>query len=318
MSRSTIAASTLLFAILAAGPVPAADDPAVESFEKGVELFTQNDYKGALAEFLSAYETKPHYSVLYNIALCYTMIDDYGKALDAYKKYLSQGADYIKKDRKHEVEKEIERLEDLLCRLTLDVTPDDVLVTVDGIEAGTSPLDEDLFLDPGKHTLIFEKEGFTSQKKNIILKRDQHESLTIELDPQAEKAVEGAVPPDEDSPPVHKKPPRKKGPAGFYALLGTTAALGITSAVLGGVTLAKSKDFEKYTPGEEDEWKPLQDEGRKLAMATDVMLGVTGAAAVATIVVGVITFKKPRKEKQATISPLLLPGTAGLTVTGGF
>ncbi len=42
-------------------------DDAKDSFEKGVELYNSNDYKGALAEFLAAYEAKPHHSVLYNI-----------------------------------------------------------------------------------------------------------------------------------------------------------------------------------------------------------------------------------------------------------
>ncbi|MBW2263714.1 MAG: PEGA domain-containing protein [Deltaproteobacteria bacterium] len=327
MSRSTIGASTILTVILlVAAPVRAQGDlpaTAKESFDQGVKLFTKNDYKGALAEFLSAHELKPHYSVLYNIAQCYAMTDAHAKALDAYKKYISQGSDYIKKQRKKQVEKEIERLEGLLCRLTLDITPDGVLVTVDGTEAGTSPLDENLFLDPGKHTFVFEKQGHVSRKQTLILKRDEDKSLTVEL--EEKKVVTPVVEPApdepaEDEPPVEdeKPPATRKSPAGFYALLGTTAALGITSAVLGGVTLKKGKDFEKFTESEEDDWKPAQEDGRKLAIATDVILGLTGAAAVATIVMGVITFKKDKKEKQAVISPLLLPGGAGIAVTGGF
>jgi tetratricopeptide (TPR) repeat protein len=39
-------------------------------FEKGVELFKNDDYEAALVEFKAAYRAKPHYAVRYNIGIC--------------------------------------------------------------------------------------------------------------------------------------------------------------------------------------------------------------------------------------------------------
>jgi tetratricopeptide (TPR) repeat protein len=61
-------------ALVLAFPVPARADDAQKAaklhFNAGVKLYKDDDFTGALAEFLKAFELKPHFAVLYNIANC--------------------------------------------------------------------------------------------------------------------------------------------------------------------------------------------------------------------------------------------------------
>lgn len=79
---------------------------------------------------------------------------------------------------------------------------------------------------------------------------------------------------------------RRLRPPAFWALLATTAASGLTMAILGGVTLAREQAFGE---GDVANCSDAQDDGRRLAAATDALLGVTAAAAAVTLVLGLLT-----------------------------
>lgn len=65
----------------------ASKQEAKKSFEHGVELFNEEDYTGALAEFLSAYKAQSHFNVLYNIAQCHYEIENNAEALAYFELY---------------------------------------------------------------------------------------------------------------------------------------------------------------------------------------------------------------------------------------
>ncbi len=178
-----IAATPLAHAEDAAG-VPAGlnDDTAKEGFDKGVGMYKQGDYAGALAEFLSAYKAKPFYSLLYNIAQSHAMLDHDAQALYYYVKYLNEGADYIDADRRDLVLQEIERLEDILCQLTIDVTPDGAFVLVDGKLIGKSPIAEVQYLDPGEHEILVQAQGWITETRTLVLKREKPTTIAIVLE----------------------------------------------------------------------------------------------------------------------------------------
>ncbi len=179
----TIACMTLL---LFSHPVLAGDtaETAKEVYDHGIELFKKNDYMGAMAEFQAAYAQKPHYSVLYNIAQCHVMVENNEEALKTFEMYLVQGGDFIDADRRKLVEDEIERLQGLLCPMSLEISPDGAAILLDGNEMGKSPYTKIEYLNPGQHTLIVQKSGFKSVNKVFILRReeaDEVEKIEIEL-----------------------------------------------------------------------------------------------------------------------------------------
>ena len=94
---------------------PAEDAPPVDEvlaeqarahFLRGVELYAETDYEGALIEFNRAHEILPRYQVLFNIGAVRLQLQEYVGALDALSDYLAQGGEAISPDRRAEVELE--------------------------------------------------------------------------------------------------------------------------------------------------------------------------------------------------------------------
>ena len=314
-------------------PSPALDEPtkelptsAKESFERGVKLFKEHDYMGALAEFLAAYEAKPHFSVLYNIAQCYAMTDNHAKAYKYYKQYMAEGIEYVPEERKEIVKKEIARLKDLLCPLTLVITPDGSQIVLDGKMIGESPIAEEQYLDPGDHTLTVQKDGHVSTTEEFVLRRDDKKTVKIALEKKPEPVVDELAPP----PPVEVEPVPEKvepepepktqkelHPAGFWTTMGLTGALGVATIVTGSLTLKKSKEFSVLC--EEDEsWETVQNDGKNLTIATDVLIGLTAAAALTSVILGIVTLKTREPESRVALSPVVLGDGLGLAVGGRY
>jgi hypothetical protein len=281
-----------------AGAGPEGQESAKFHFDEGVRLYKQDDFSGALAEFLKAYEAKKHFSVLYNIASCQMELEMYLDARDNFKLYLEEGWTSVDAERIEEVERKLARIEELLCKVQIDVDEDGATVLINGKQVGTTPLDSIIFLDAGTHVLTIEKQGFRKHTGEFILSRSEKASFSVSLEP--EKTA---------------KQRRKAPVAAFIALAGAGGAALVASAVTGGLTISKNRRFEDLYY--EDDWRPLKKDVESLALATDV-LWISGAALVVTALVLIPFTDFPRKERTVGLSPLLGPGVAGLSLEGGF
>lgn len=98
----------------------------------------------------------------------------------------------------------------------------------------------------------------------------------------------------------------------FWALAGVTAASTLAMAVTGGVALANHQEFENLY-SDVDGYTELQADGQRLTLATDVLLGVTAASAISTLILAFFT-----NWRRSDIA--LGPGTNGLSLelTGRF
>lgn len=181
-TRNAPGATCLVLAMVAVVLIPhiAQADEAKDSFERGVELYKVNDYKGALAEFLAAYKVKPHHSVLYNIAQCYQMTDAGSEALHYYSLYLEVGADFISDTRKKLVRNEIEKLKEQLTSLAMDIEPEGAQVLLDGKTVGAAPVGIQ-YVDPGEHTLIVQKTGYKAKQQEFVAKRGEPLEIAVKL-----------------------------------------------------------------------------------------------------------------------------------------
>jgi PEGA domain-containing protein/tetratricopeptide repeat protein len=99
--------------VVLAQPAPKASDEEStqkmrEAFEKGQDLYEQRNYPEAARKFREAYDIRPAASLLYNEAVCYEKLKDYGKAANLFKRYLDESKNA--RDRK-DVERRIAALE---------------------------------------------------------------------------------------------------------------------------------------------------------------------------------------------------------------
>lgn len=92
-------------------------------------------------------------------------------------------------------------------------------------------------------------------------------------------------------------------PAWFWVGLGATIAAGGATVGVGAYTLSLHDDFEA---GDDS----AEDPGRTAQTATNVLIGLTGALAVTTVVLGVVSLGGD--EPEAALSVELGPGHAGL------
>ena len=133
-----------------------ADDKAEASrhFKLGVKLYAESKFDEALVEFQRAYELSPHPSVLYNIAASHRELSHYGEAIQHYERFLSEGKGVAKADLLARAKVELEELRGRIGSVVIDVQPAGVVVTVDGREVGTTPLDGPVIVGPGRHMFV--------------------------------------------------------------------------------------------------------------------------------------------------------------------
>ena len=90
-----------------------ADDPrdvARGHYARGLELVRQEDYQGALREFVVAYDISPHFAVLYNIGQCHVLLGNLADAVDALSRYLGEGRYLVPSERRQQVGDQVAEL----------------------------------------------------------------------------------------------------------------------------------------------------------------------------------------------------------------
>jgi hypothetical protein len=326
MASARFLAPVAVLALVLASTVGHGASPkqeAKERFEKGVTLFKDGDYEAALVEFRAAYAALPHNSVRYNLGVTLQNLHRYAEARQEFEAFLEEGGAGIDKKKKQEVEGFLEELESLVSTLRLGCNVTGAKLFLNGTfkkELGTEDV---LLLDVGEYDIEVRLDGWKTHYAKMEIPGGKVIDLTVELvpvkpeEPVVEEPAKPVVEePAEPEPPVQPEPPvEKKGrsPAAFWSLLGLTLASGITAGALGGTFLAKKKDYENAgpVPG----WEDKRTELERLALGADLMYGVTGALAVSTVVLAVVTFRREGKQ-EVSLSPML--DAPGLVVGGTF
>ena len=324
------AALTCMF-LLAAGLVPSVArgqvsteisgmEKSKEYFERGIILYKAGDYKGALENFLTSYDLRPHPKLKYNIGLCYLKLGYTARALNEWQGFISK--------EKYDIEPEIaDSLAEIMAtvvvtvgRLFVAVDVDGADVTVDGESFGESPLGRPVFVEPGKHVVTVTGPGGAVREKSVTLGVGETREIHVALAEGPDKAEPGKAKKEKKKKTAAtaalpwKKPERKKVIRGFfYLVLGLTAgALG--AAVGTGILAMEKKDDikaldeacreEGCNQVDEETYlayrakrSDLYDEGKSLGDASTSLFAAAGALAVTGIVLFV--FSRPLIEKKA-------------------
>ncbi len=318
--RNALAIAACTAVVLAATPPAAADEAqkaAKQHFNAGVKLYKSDDFTGALAEFLKAYELKPHYAVLYNIANCQKNLEYYSEALVNFERYLDEGGSKVSDPRRKQVEEDIEEILELLSQVTLGSDVEGAAIMIDGKEIGMTPHLGAIYLDAGKHLIRIEKESFEDWEKEIILSRGEKASIEVhmveiavepepepELEPEPEPRSPELVEGEPEPQPEPQLTKKKLRPRAFYAVMGVTMGIFSLSAVTGVSVLLRKSEFYSMAANDPNLDKFIKTT-RTLALATDVLWGIAGAGIITMIILGVKTdFKKKKNER---LSFLLCP-----------
>jgi hypothetical protein len=307
---------TLACAFLAAAVLTAATDlkagdieMAKEHFEKGKILVEEGAFAKAVVELKRSYELNALPIVLYNIAVCYDTLQRYALALHYYEYYLQRETD-LEEEKKTEVLERISRLEKLIGRLEIEANVKGADVLVDGSLFGYTPV-EVVAIETGEHTLTLSKTGYEDVSRNFTIVSGETTHVKLVMSKTFDPCLEapGNAPAHATQDGGKKGRMRKIKPAAFWTSLGLTLAVTAGLVVTGSLALEKSRQVSDMTD-ETDDWKDVRDEGRKLATATDVLLGAAVLGGVTTIFIAFFTDFKKTGEKPSGLSTALSGGGA--------
>jgi hypothetical protein len=328
-----VAALALGLVVCAVCGLSAAQDSDTEraqaAFQKGKQAYQNGDYGEAAAAFRQAYEIKPTWKVLYNIAQCEALAKRHGLAFEAFQKYLSQGGDDISTERRDEVLAEIDRLQRMVGSVEV-VAPDGATVGIDGFDRGETPLPGRLKVAAGvKHQVRVELAGEVLVERSVLV--SSGETIKVEVSDQSDMS-DGS---DEESDVSDGSDEESDVSDGSdlssdvsdtspvstwgWVTLGLGGALLVGGGVTGG--MAMSLDDELSEPCGDGGCPPSKhedlDKRDALAITTNVLLAVGGTAVVAGVLM-LTVFDGDEDEVDVGLAPAAGSGFAGVTVTGRF
>jgi hypothetical protein len=300
-NRSRFAGLIFLATILASAPAALAqqkaDDPVERArlhYERGLQLFNEENYDAALFEFERAYELAPSYQILYNMGRIQRQQNNYAAALRSYARYIKEGGTSIPADRREEVEREIGVLRPRTAQITVvvnvdgaDVNTDDIPVCTATIESscvGKSPLAAPIVVNPGRHKITAVKPGYQSAMSLVsVVGSDQ---ITVKLELQS-----------------LTRPKEYSNPWVVPTIIGwsATGAAAASAGLFGILSLGAKDDQDSMLDsfGRTDaELADARDKTQTLSTVSDILWISTGvfAAASAYLTIRMIGEKRPEGE----------------------
>ncbi len=294
-----------LVAALTAGGSPAAAQPAGdgasepteaelnaarERFREGLALEEKKDWAGARRKFERVKETRTTPQVLFHLALCdentgalVAALAGYERALEAATQAGASAQSVADTAREH-----LEALRPRVPRVKVEMTGDEEgdEVHIDDRPAPRDALAEGVPVDPGSRRIVVLRGGEVVAEKKVRVAEGEKATVRLAIAARPEEAP--------DAPPVTRPPPKEEpsggskvpalivGGVGVASLVGAGVTFGLSRAALDEVLLTCS-DPDAAT-GCDPAAQASEDEANTLT-TTSIVLGVVGAACVATGVV---------------------------------
>ena len=306
-------------------------------FQRGRELEAAGNLMGALAEYQTAMELRPTFRLHRHMGRVCRGMGRYREALEHFQTFLREGEGSLNAAEGGETQEALTEVRRNLASVQV-VATQGASVFVDGVRVGNTPLNEAILVDPGAHRLELRLDGHQDFDERFEVAAGDERIFELSLAPLAEPEDREPVAPETTEPverslgvemDVGTDPPVDGGrryhrASYFWALLGVSAAMLVAGAVVGGVALSDSNEYEDLnrptrTIEEDGRMDELESSIRSFSIAADVLLFTGAAGAVATIILAFFTdFGGERTESAARGAPTVTPGGAGLSVGGVF
>jgi hypothetical protein len=315
---------------------------AREHFEKGVAAFKEERFADAAVEFETAYRLSPAQVVLYNIGQVDVALGRSVEAVDAFERYLGDGAATISAERRAEVEGEIEKQRAQVGTIAVETDPAGASIRIDARLIGTTPLPNPVRVTAGKHTIEAHLAGYGPQDRDVDVAGTKQVRIAIKLSP----VIVNGLPPAPVAPTVRQTPPpvepvavspplgvataQPQAPAhspGWIRVSGyVIGGLGLAAAVTGGVIAVESTNSandaynrgvaaSKSNPATQadlNSYNQAKTDFDSAKSRNEVGWAITGVGTGALIVGGLMVLLSP--VRASTVS---LDGIAPLAVTRG-
>lgn len=276
-------------------------DPALEEartrFRRGVELARAGNCRGALAELQASLEIVERPNTLYNIARCQEEMHRYDLAVEAYERY--QAVAPADAPDRAAVEATMRSLRNLLGTIVVESNVPATVWIGDRL-VGEAP--GEVLVPGGRHALEVRARGHLAERREVEVAGQRTVRVEVELE-RAEMNVTNV-----EQRTVNVTEEGGAPPAVFYTGVVLTGAAAVATAVLGVRALGLRADADDIDPLDRTGRLDGAEEADQAALLTDVLLGVTGALAIATLVLYFVTdWDDDESEERASLSLRVSP-----------
>ena len=311
----------------AAPPSAAALADAQARFRRAIELHDEGNLDAARTELHRAYDLAPNYKVLYNLAQVEFELLDYPAALVTFEKYLNEGGDRIAKDRRTQVQNDIEKLRGRLGSIEIAVNVAGSNVTVDDVSVGTSPLLRPILVSAGRRRINVSHAGYATESRSVDVAGGDHATMSVELSDAAQPATpapepRAAAPAPETAPspapPAVPDPPKSASTVPWVGWV-ATAMLASGAAVTGGLALQRSQrlatDRARYGIDPSD-LQRLEREASAFAIASDICAGTAAFAGAISLYLTLSSSGSQKSEQSRAVR--VAPSLGFVSLEGTF
>jgi tetratricopeptide (TPR) repeat protein len=289
-------------------------------FKKANRLFKRGMYLDALEKYREARALYPSHKIDLNIG---ATLDSMGRRTEAalyFERFLIQSADAPEAIIKAARER-LEQLRKKLCSVKVTSLVGNATLTIDGKAEGKTPLELPVYMEPGRHEIVLDKDGYLPARKELELAAGQHQELDLPLEaemPTTRPTPDKPPPPPTVDPELEQS--RRKKTILALSFLGAAGALAVTAGVIYGVGASQGSsahdDYAKATDPDEIERHYDDVESAKTKLVVGHVLMSTAAAAAG---VGLYyLFTRPTVERRGSPSVSLLAGPRLIGLAGRF
>ena len=186
---SLLIALALLSASGSHAHAQSSDAVARAHYERGVALYDEGQFTGALAEFEAAYDASHRASILFNIGQIHARLGRAVEAVAALERYLAEAGSSVSAERRALVESEIRTQSARVATVNVTVSVPGALVSFDDIDVGQAPLGEAVRTTAGEHVIVARADGFEPARFRFRIAGGESRLVALELLPHAEGAA---------------------------------------------------------------------------------------------------------------------------------
>jgi len=247
------------------------------------------------------------------------------------------------------VQERLDEAKKQIAAIVIDVSVIGAEVTVDGRSVGTSPLEGDVFVEPGSHRVRVTRTGFDAAEQIVQTEKGGSSAVTISLSPTIQRSLPPTrTPPSSSTAAIplaasgrSSAAPARESTSFFHglkpgilagggALVASSIALGIGLATVStthetDATLLRERLDRKNGPAACHDDKELANDCADLASATNdgaamsigskVAFGVAGAALAGTIAYVIFGRSSVDLGKGTTVLPSVTGHAGALLIT---
>jgi hypothetical protein len=336
LRSATFVAVALAFAASTAAAQTETELALAETlYRQARDLMAAGNYAEACPKLKESYRIDPGTGTLLNLAACYEAEGKLASAWLGYASAVIAARRDRRPDRVKYAEEHMQALEPKLSKLTVLVPAEsdlpDLEVKLDGVVLGRASRGVPAPVDPGEHIVEASAPGREPWKTsvNIGAESDLQNVTVPPLAPASAPAQAPAAavePPAPATPPVVAPPPPPETdaeltrpiPLSVYVAGGATVALGVATAVSGGLYLDRRAEFTdlEATPENDRAREEAHDDAQTFGVLNAVFLAATAGGAAVT---GYLYATRPTvRSGRTSVTPFAAPGGFGIVTRGEF